>query len=284
LTDWDNFVAAVAQRYAGRIDFYEIWNEPDLPKFWTGSTAQMVAMAIRANTIIKQIDAHAKVLSPSISNVAHVSWLDSYLSAGGVQATDIVSFHGYGFTYDPEDITAAMAAIKASAHSAGLDDAEVWDTEASWGDTSLINSDQQLRWIVAFHLFQAASGVKRFMWYAYNSPIWGTLTTDPMSSTGYQLTGAGRAYNTVVDLLSGNTLNGCGRDPQGVWECEISNQQGYLGVVLWSDGATVNYAVDPALKIVSVYDFGTDTRTPLAGSQVEVGVVPQLLENGVARH
>ena len=35
IEDWRVFVRTVATRYKGRIHAYEIWNEPNVKKFWT---------------------------------------------------------------------------------------------------------------------------------------------------------------------------------------------------------------------------------------------------------
>ena len=37
IQDWRDYVTAVAQRYKGRIRYYEIWNEPNGPSWYTGS-------------------------------------------------------------------------------------------------------------------------------------------------------------------------------------------------------------------------------------------------------
>ena len=41
LQRWRDYVRTVAQRYKGRVRHYEIWNEPNLRSFYTGSTATM---------------------------------------------------------------------------------------------------------------------------------------------------------------------------------------------------------------------------------------------------
>jgi beta-glucosidase/6-phospho-beta-glucosidase/beta-galactosidase len=43
---WRTFVRAVATRYKGQIEAYEIWNEPNLKMFWTGSVEQLVTIQL----------------------------------------------------------------------------------------------------------------------------------------------------------------------------------------------------------------------------------------------
>ncbi|HEX4487776.1 MAG TPA: endo-1,4-beta-xylanase, partial [Terriglobales bacterium] len=49
---WDAYVTALVTRYKGKIKYYELWNEPNDPGFWKGTTAQMVEMTRRASQII----------------------------------------------------------------------------------------------------------------------------------------------------------------------------------------------------------------------------------------
>jgi len=48
LEDWRNYVRTVATRYKGRIKAYEIWNEPNLENFYSGTPEAMVDLAPRA--------------------------------------------------------------------------------------------------------------------------------------------------------------------------------------------------------------------------------------------
>ena len=41
---WRTYVRTVAQRYAGRIEAYEIWNEPNLTQFWADSPEDMATL------------------------------------------------------------------------------------------------------------------------------------------------------------------------------------------------------------------------------------------------
>src|SRR4051812_25166745 len=59
MQDWDDFVRAVVTRAAGRVKYWEIWNEPNDTHFWNGSVATLVTMAQHARDIIKSIDANA---------------------------------------------------------------------------------------------------------------------------------------------------------------------------------------------------------------------------------
>src|SRR5262249_30178829 len=59
LNDWRTYVRTVASRYKGRIQAYEIWNEPNLKDFWSGTTDQMLTLTKEAAEIIHSLDANA---------------------------------------------------------------------------------------------------------------------------------------------------------------------------------------------------------------------------------
>jgi len=61
-----HWVTTVVTRNAGRVKYWEIWNEPDSSDFFTGNINQLVTYAQHAYTIIKSIDPSAKVISPPV--------------------------------------------------------------------------------------------------------------------------------------------------------------------------------------------------------------------------
>src|SRR4028118_353033 len=42
IEDWRNYIRTVATRYKGRVHYYELWNEPNVPRFYSGTVEQMV--------------------------------------------------------------------------------------------------------------------------------------------------------------------------------------------------------------------------------------------------
>src|SRR5882672_950381 len=83
LEDWRTFVRTIATRYKGRIHAYEIWNEPNVKRFWTGSIDQWVALTREASVIINSIDPQAIVVSPPATSFPGIKWLPEFLSKGG---------------------------------------------------------------------------------------------------------------------------------------------------------------------------------------------------------
>ncbi len=136
LSAWDQYVAAVVTNASGRIQYWELWNEPDQSASYCGDIPSMVTMSQHAYAIIKSIDPSAIVLSPSSSGEAGVAWFDSFLRAGGRNAFDVVAFHGYGGA-QAEQINAIVHDYRLVMSRHHLSALPLWDTECSWGESNI---------------------------------------------------------------------------------------------------------------------------------------------------
>ncbi len=105
IQDWTDFVTALLQHYDGKtkphIRYYELWNEFNVSLWWTGGDAKMLELAQAAYPIIHQ-DPYSILLTPSVAGPvgtasphSGVTWMTSYLQAGGWQYADGGAFHGY---------------------------------------------------------------------------------------------------------------------------------------------------------------------------------------------
>lgn len=63
LAAWEDFVTATARRYAGRIQTYEIGNEPNLLTFWNGTPVEYESLVTTAAKAIHAADPSARVLA-----------------------------------------------------------------------------------------------------------------------------------------------------------------------------------------------------------------------------
>lgn len=92
--DFARFVHAFASRYGRSIDHYELWNEPDLPRYWDGPQSEYVRrVLVPGYAAVKRGDRGAKVIvGPSSSDPA---WLDGLYRHGGGRSFDIVAYHDY---------------------------------------------------------------------------------------------------------------------------------------------------------------------------------------------
>ncbi len=102
---------------------FEVWNEPNLEVFWTGSQEEYFRLYATAARVVKAVDEQLLVGGPS---TAQSGWVADFLDHVAAEdlPLDFVTTHVYG-TY-PTDVRAVLAAR-------GLDEVKVWWTE--WGIT-----------------------------------------------------------------------------------------------------------------------------------------------------
>jgi hypothetical protein len=101
---WGQFVIAMVTNSAGRIKYWELWNEPEQGGYWDGSPSELVDQCKVAYQIIKELQPNSIVLSPSMTELGQ-SWgadfTDKFFAAGGGQWCDAIAFHHYSNL--PED-------------------------------------------------------------------------------------------------------------------------------------------------------------------------------------
>ena len=108
-TEYADFCALVATRYKGRIDAYEIWNEPNGKLFFSPSVdaAFYTSMVKAAYPRIKAVDPSVTVLAGALAqtgtiagNMSSNDFLASMYTNGLAGSCDAVSFHPYEWTFN----------------------------------------------------------------------------------------------------------------------------------------------------------------------------------------
>jgi hypothetical protein len=111
--DFANFLSALATRYQGRIDAYQIWNEPNLAREWGGRApdpAQYTQLLKVAYQTIKAVDPNAYVISAGLAPttrwdqvaVPDTVFIQGMYDAGAAPYFDLLGAHGAGYKAPPE--------------------------------------------------------------------------------------------------------------------------------------------------------------------------------------
>jgi hypothetical protein len=281
MQDWVNFMTELVSRYKGRIQVYELWNEPQ--NSFTGTYAEMAALTQQEYNIIRSIDPSATILAPSMVSYGY-AYLDNYFAAGGPRGIDALAIHTYP---DPtndlaEAITGSMTtAIRTVMSKYGLSGKAIWDTEGSWGNTgSGAITDPALRaaFVARSYLLHWSMGITRFYWYAWDSPNWGTL----WSSTGAP-SAAAIAYGQVYNWMIGATmaqpcsLNGATSSYHAIITCDLTRSGGYQARVVWNTDGNSTYVAPNQFTLYR--DLNGNTHSVPSNQGVPIGVQPILLEN-----
>jgi hypothetical protein len=116
--DYANFVGALAQRYRGRVDAYEIWNEQNLRREWNSpahpiSAAGYVEMLRLAYAAIKAQDPSAIVVAGGVAPTGFndgVNAIDDRVyvramyASGVAQYSDALGAHPNGWANPPDSV------------------------------------------------------------------------------------------------------------------------------------------------------------------------------------
>lgn len=147
--DFGAFMRFLAVRYAGQVAAYEIWNEPNVLRFWsTGrDPAAYTALLKAAYAGVKAGDPAARVVYAGLS-FSDWQFLEASYAAGARGYFDVMATHPYTYcgTRDPEEIRywdgkitegsfVAYRNIRATMLAHG-DDKPIWLTEFGWNTSS----------------------------------------------------------------------------------------------------------------------------------------------------
>ncbi|HVT15321.1 MAG TPA: NBR1-Ig-like domain-containing protein [Thermoanaerobaculia bacterium] len=95
---WTGFCTQAAHRYKGRIDYWGLWNEPNLAEFWSGSRQQYIDLLLKPGAdAIHAANPSAHVGGPALAHLKSArwyDWLNDVISQAGGHL-DFVTHHVY---------------------------------------------------------------------------------------------------------------------------------------------------------------------------------------------
>jgi hypothetical protein len=288
MDDWRTYVSTVANRYAGRVRYYEIWNEPNLREFFTGTTEQMVALSREACRILKTVDPRIVVISPSPTLESGVFWLGEFLSKGGGECVDVIGYHFYVSPLPPEAMVPLIARVKRVLSTHGVAGKPLWNTETGWyiandqtaglpergrNTNKALDQREAAAYVARSYILGWAAGIRRFYWYSWDNKETGLTEPD-----GRSVKEPARAYAAVYNWLVGGRLGSCSRDDAGTWTCALVRKGGATGTILWNPDRTLSITLPESSELRRVHDLDGGTRVLSARAEVHVGPSPILVE------
>lgn len=192
LDDWDEYVRRMVTRYRDKIQYWEVWNEPDIPFLrpapgMTNAEAYYQLIS-RAAPIIRDLDPDGQVImSPAYylkkrSNPEgyQPDFTERFIEMGGMQFVDIYSIHFYLTVgqriFDRPEAFAPLDKVRDAMTEAGRKPV-LWNSE--WGIINFtlpthpvhlpsnngVTPDQAARELVAWSVGQLAAGIEKLFWY-----------------------------------------------------------------------------------------------------------------------
>jgi len=195
---WAEYVRQTVQHYAGQIHFWEVWNEPDLHYFWTGSPQDYFRLLKVAYLVIKATDPGAQVLMagmvvPDLTFVGQV--LDAAnLDPGAKQHSgyfDAVSWHAYG---QAKLLYTNIGSFRQLLADKGYPNVPLWVTEDGFPASNPNGEPRQAAYVLQTIAYALSAGATRVLIYRASDDTtgkaWGLMSangTPRLSYVAFQL-------------------------------------------------------------------------------------------------
>ena len=292
IEDWKRYVRTVAERYKGRIRDYEMWNEVNYKKFYSGTVDRMVLLTREAHKILKEVDPDNRLVSPSGVGAVrpedpHFLWLDEFLKKGGGAYVDVVGYHFYVPTGAPEMMLPLIKRVQELMTKHGIREKPLWNTETGWliqnkeqplapgsypSDWKVLDQDQAAAYVARSLILGWYAGVSRFYWYAWDNKQMGGLI-EPESKS---MKPAATAFAVTVRWLEGAKMSGCSTSGE-VWICSMKGMKGDTYSIAWSAGNSENRIKLSSIGNPKEMEFIDGTRQTVkadGSGEITIGLSP----------
>ncbi len=232
--DYAAYAAALVERYEGRVDRWEIWNEPNAGlRFWKPEEdpEAYAALTLAAVRAIHAVDAQAEVALGGlfwpdlIFGTPGPEFLDAVLSAEPelVDELDAVAWHPYRYPFSaPEErnefqdsLLDESCALREQLRAHGGERLDTWITELGWHTApdalyEGVNEEDQAAFLVRSAVLSWASGSSVYLWYTFQDG--GTSDSDQEARFGlYNHDGTPKQAAQAFSVLA----RAVGEDPGG---------------------------------------------------------------------
>ena len=170
---WANFVRTIVARYAGRIDHWTVWNEPEIPlgspdMTWGGSTEDFCQLLRVTYTVAKETNPNAVIHMAAVTHWHNEHWFGQFLdalvadrnAAANNYYFDVATLHLY---HEPEKIYDITAHYYRLLHNRGVYK-PFWIAETN-AYLSRISEDEQAFFIIQAFALEIAAGAERIAVY-----------------------------------------------------------------------------------------------------------------------
>ncbi|MGB3509690.1 MAG: glycosyl hydrolase [Microcoleaceae cyanobacterium] len=278
IEDWRNYVRTVATRYKGKIYNYEIWNEPNLKGFFSGTGKTMLNLSKEAYQILKQVDPSITVVSPSFTTVEEgLVWFEEFLKNGGKNYADVIGYHFYVSGKPPEAMVSEILQVRKVMAKYGAENIPLWNTEAGWlGDEPFTDEEKAAAYVARAYILNWLAGVSRFYWYDWDSPR--GLQLNMTAEDSKTLKPAAIAYEKIQKWLVGATMKSCDSSWQKTWICQLTRNDNYQGWIVWNQEGKLDFQIPQEWDVKQVSNLAGDSDK-LSGLRLEITPSPLLLDN-----
>jgi hypothetical protein len=272
-----SFVEETVRRYRGRVDVWEIWNEPNF-MFWDGPDNEFFELSRLAARKIRETDPGAHILGGVFWRTPE-AFIKAMYKAGAMEDLDGLAFHPYALNpqgamklYDR--FTGVLAEIGYTR--------PVWITEmgyptGGWFPSS-VSREEFPAYVVKTLAGAAARGARVLLWYelfdAHNegrSAVWNSEKNFGLVYPDYRRKAGSYAYELCARFLPGALyLPDLPRReglPSSINSFYFRGKSGHT-LILWNDRESVQTANLFLPSSGLLYDISTGESRPIGAETV----------------
>ncbi len=237
LNAWSNYVSETVRFFRGKVNYWQVWNEPENDLYFAGANPAEYARLLRTSyQVIKAANPNAKVVTAGVNGFA-VPWMEQMVAAGGENQYDILAVHPYVlFNTSPEakywtdnQLTYFLAFNKRHGNK------PMWATEFGWttnsSDSSMqVSETAQANYLARSYVSGLASGLDKMFVYQFhdenkNNDNYGLVRND-WTSPKPSLP----VYQNLVNRLSGATF----KDKIDLFDTSRQNIENFSSGTAWN--------------------------------------------------
>ncbi len=180
------YVRRVVDRYKGRVYAWEIWNEPNMERFWAGSMAEFYSLAKQTAETVREVDASARIVGTAMACAAGVlmpAGIDGLHASGALAQVQHPSCHLY--VTNPRHYAPEFAKVLGAAHRYNHP-GPIWVTEVGspdggyypWASDSALLADH----VIKAYATATSLGIDLIVWYCFHDADAGDQAKFPIDS------------------------------------------------------------------------------------------------------
>lgn len=161
------FAKAAAARYKGRGVVWEIWNEPNISRFWKpdANVDDYVKLVKATSAVVRQADPGSMIIGPATSSW-DLDFLEKSFKLGLLDHIDAVSLHPYGAPV-PESATEYYNDVKKLVKQHAPQGRDIQLMSGEWGYPSVAPTSVEMQgtYLPRMFLNNLMNGIRLSIWY-----------------------------------------------------------------------------------------------------------------------
>jgi hypothetical protein len=165
---WADYVRATVAHYRDQVRIWEVWNEPDLAFFWSGSPADYYRLLQVAYQVISTLDPGATVLmggmvDPGLGFVRNV-----LANVQGQAPFDAAAWHAYG---PARSVYTNLTNLRALLAQHGLGSLPIWVNESGFPASNPNGEPRQAAFVLQTVAYAFAAGASKVLIYRASDDV-----------------------------------------------------------------------------------------------------------------